>query len=634
MTLATLREESKATVRRPIAKVIVTWTDPLIDLSLNTETSENNRVSHPVQVADLITEVPRKWFHTNDTDVLLDGSFYPAPSTLKEARKSQMGWWGTQSADGSGVFSSPPTLGVTFTRRLVEGVTVSGDSALDEYPVDYSVTVYITTGGELVPVEVLQITGNTQVSRYDAFVQSHSDATKIKLTVTRWSTPDKVVKIVEFYSAVVEEFGADDIMLLNILQEFESAEGTLPVGNISCNELDLSLQNITDRFFSENTNSDIHTLIRRNRKIEPFLGFRYKNGTEEYVPMGLYWSGDWATTDNSTSAQTSARDRFELMRKKNFPYEEVFPEILSGVTIKFLMTEVLDSLFGYMYDFFYDISDMDDEYIVPHFDPEFFKKKTYFQVVKELAVAGLLYVYMDTPTEDEVTENGLLCKDMFRAKRLDTVFPQALDPSDAIQITKDDFIDKSQLADTESMANTINVVYKQFSLVEGEWESEEVTYSVEDADSISEYGVMDYEYQTSDLIQEESHASDVADSLLESFKVPKRDIEVNSFGDVTLELANQINVPEYQKNNVDRRGIFAITKLNSQYDGSLRVVVSGRKLADDNSLVVNGGRGVLAQPSVEDLSGVMSFPSTDDVSGVLAEPFTQDREADTYVVPE
>jgi hypothetical protein len=628
MSLETLREESKATVRRPIAKVVVTWTDPLIDTSINTEVSEENRVSHPVQLADLVTTVPRKWFHTNDTSVVLDGSHYPAPSTLKEARANQMGWWGSQSSDGSGNFSTPPQLSVTFARRLVESANVTGDSAMNEYPVDYTIKVYNTSGGGFALAETISIAGNTQISRNHTFTQSHPNATKLELTISKWSAADKVAKIAEFYSAVVEEFGADDIMLLNILQEFESAEGTLPVGNISCNELDLSLQNITDRFFSENTNSDIYNLIRRNRKIEPYLGFRYKNGTEEYIPMGLYWSGDWATTDNSTFAQTSARDRFELMRKKKFPYDEVFTEILSDVSIKFLMTAVLESLFTYMYDFYYDISDMDDNYTVPHFDPEFFKKKTYFEVVKELAVAGLLYVYMDTPTDEEITENGVLCKDMFRAKRLETVFPEAVVPANAIQITKDDFIDKSQLADTESMANTIDVVYKQFSLVDGEWDSEDVTYTVEDAASISEYGVMDYEYQTSDLIQLETHAEDVAYSLLESFKIPKRDIEINAFGDITLELANQISVPEYQKTNVDRRGIFAVTKRNPQYDGSLRMVVSGRKLTDDNSDAVYEGRGLMAQPTTEGLSGVMSSPSTEDASGYMVEPYTVGREAD------
>ena len=40
MSIETLREESKATVRRPIAKVIVTWTDPLIDPSIDAVPSE------------------------------------------------------------------------------------------------------------------------------------------------------------------------------------------------------------------------------------------------------------------------------------------------------------------------------------------------------------------------------------------------------------------------------------------------------------------------------------------------------------------------------------------------------------------------------------------------------------------
>lgn len=605
MSLATLREESKQTVRRPIGKVKITFSDPLIDVSLNTVQTENNRISYPIQVADTVTEVPKKWFHTNDTDVVLDGTFFPMPSTLLKARKSQVGWWGTQNADANGEFlTNKPTISLNFTKRLVKGFTVAGDNMLNEWPVDFDVLVSLKTGPPespvYIPLELKEVRNNNERVLSVFFENNHFNAAQIKLIIHKWNTPGKIVKIVEFYSAVIETFESDEILYMNILQEFESSEGTLPVGNISCNEVDLKLQNITDRFFSENTNSDIHNLIRRNRKIEPFIGFQYKDGSKEWIPKGLYWTGDWAVSDIDTGAQTSARDRFELMRKKDFPYETVFPSILDNVSLKFLITTVLDSLFDYMYDFYYDIDDLDDTYKVEHFDPEFFKKKSYFKVIKELTAASLAYAYMDTPTAADIIDNGPLCKDMLRIKKVSTVFPENPVMVDAIDITKDDFLDKNQPANTESMANVIKVVYKVFTpkVVDPgepeEWEDEEKTHEEKDENSILEYGEMDYEYKSSDLIQDLPHATAIAESLLVSFKVPKRDIEVQTFGDITLELANQISIPEYQKHRpnlygktglpaVDKRGIFAITKLNSQYDGSLRIALNGRKLRDDTS---------------------------------------------------
>lgn len=609
MSLTTLRVESKQTVRRPIGKVKITWTDPLIDPSLDTEQSENNRVSYPIQVADQVSEVPKKWFHTNDTDVVLNGTFFSMPSTLQEARKSQVGWWGTQSADANGDFSptNRPTIKVNFTKRLVEGFVVSGDNMLNEFPVDFDVLVSLKSGINYIPLELKEIRGNTERVRSVFCDNPHFNAQQIKLTIYKWNKPGKIVKIVEFYSAVIETFESDDILYMNILQEFEASEGTLPVGNISCNEIDLKLQNITDRFFSENTNSNIHNLIKRNRKIEPSIGFQYKNGNKEWIAKGLYWTGDWSVGDMNTGAQTTARDRMELMRKKDFPYETVFPSILANVSLKFLLKTVLDSLFDYMYDFYYNIDDLDNVYKVAHFDPEFFKKKSYFGVIKELTAASLAYAYMDLPTDAEIIANGSLNKDMLRIKKVSTIFPETIVAADAIDITKDDFLEKNQPADTESMANVINVVYKTFSKkTEGdppveidppEWEDKEKTWTEKDDDSIKEYGEMDYEYKTSDLIQDPFHAVAIALTLLQSFKVPKRDIEVQTFGDITLNLADQISVPEYQKHRpnlygktnlpaVDKRGVFAITKLSSQYDGALRIALKGRKLKDDTSEIV------------------------------------------------
>ncbi len=588
MSRETLREESKATVRTALAKVKITWTDPFIDVSINTETSESNRVSYPEQVADLVSEVPKKWFSTNDTDVRLDKTFFPMPSTLAEARKSQVGWWGSQNSGANGEFPSlnNPTLQVSFTSRLIEGFTLTGDNALGEYPVDFSVTVFLSVGDEYVPIEQKEVVGNSEMTFSTKFVSPHFQATRLLLKVSKWSAPNKVVKVVEFYSDITRTYESDDIMFMSILQEFEGSEGTLPVGNISCNEMELTLQNVTDQLFYRNTDSDIHSMIKRNRKIEPSLGFQYKDGTSEFVPMGLYWSGDWAVSDTDVGASTTARDRFELLRKKEFPWETVFPSTLSNISLKSLFESVLSSVFDYMYDFFYDITDLDSGTVVPHFDPKFFKGKTYFTVIKELAAASLAYAFMDTPTESEVAKNGALNKDILRVVKVDTAFPQSLDTNLAIDITKDDFLEKMQPADTESMANSISVTYRVFTadpLEPEKWTNEELIFLAEDSSNIIEFGVMGYKYQSSDLIQTESHAQEIAESLLASFKISNRNIELQTFGDITLELADQISIPEYQKRNIDKRGVFAITKITSEYEGSLRIGICGRKLKEDTS---------------------------------------------------
>lgn len=599
MSIETLRTESKKTVRNPIAKVRITWTDPLIDRSIKTIASETNYVSQSQQVADLVNVVPEKWFHTNDTDVTLDGTWFPPPSSDEAAKTAQMGWWGESSCDINGDWSigSYPTLTVDFAPRFVEGYLVTGDSALNEFPVDFTVELQKEILGTYVTLETVDIVDNDLLTYTAKFSQSYNNANRVLVTIKKWNTPEKVAKIVEFYTSVTEEFGPDDIVYMNILQEFEDSDGTLPVGNISCNELDLSLQNINDRFFPGNTDSEIYTFIKRNRRIEAFLGFQYDDGQVEYLQKGIYWSGDWAVSDLGTVAQTSARDRFEMMRKKEFPVADVFTENLFDVTVKDLMIAVLDHFSEYMVDFFYDLSDMNDIYTVSVFLPEFFENKNYFDVVKELSAASLSYSYMDEPTDDEKSQNGGSMKDIMRVKRLESVYSEDISIPDSVDITTDDFINKNQPANTEELANVIRVIYKVFTFdaEAGEWKSEDLVNTSRNEQSIREYGELVYEYENSDLIQQESTAQSIGGLLLGSFSQTRKDIEVDAFGDVTLKLTDTIIVPEYQKGNVSTTSAFSVKRLSSVYDGSLRQSIEGRKLKDLDPNVIE------ESPNAEDI---------------------------------
>jgi hypothetical protein len=588
MSLATLKAESKRIVRRPIAKVRITWTDPLIDISIQPDTTENNRVSYPELAADLIEVTPYKWFYTNDTAVTLDGTWRPAPGTLLEARRTQMGWWGTNTSIAGGVFSSPPQLGISFTSRLVVGFRLVGDTALNEYPVDFTVQVQRLVGAVYITVETKTVTGNNNVYYTGVFNQEHRSAARLLLTVNKWSAAGKIVKIAEFYGAIIEEYEGDEILYMNLLEEFDGSEGTLPVGNISCNEIDLSLQNIDDKFFPANTDSRVHTFIKRNRKIEPFFGFIYPNGTKEYTPKGLYWSGDWSIADKGTGAQTTARDRFELLRKDSFPAAEVYPLPVYNATLKSTLETVLEKLREYLPDLFWDIDPDFGNEVVPVVIKNFFDKKKFFEVVRIVVSAGLGYAYMDTPTDAEIAANGPLMKDILRVKSFDKVFPHENTGTGCEVYTRTDFIDKTQPAKSEELANIVQVTHKEWTftpdedpLKEGKWEAVDTTVEARHEDSIRENGRLTFVYADNDLIQSETLAQQIADTLVASYAIDRKDIEVSAFGDPTLNLAEKLEFPEYQKNGIDKRGIFVLSRIATEWDGTLRQTLSGRKVQDD-----------------------------------------------------
>ncbi|MCK9428320.1 MAG: hypothetical protein M0P92_06535 [Acholeplasmataceae bacterium] len=578
MSEAIIKAASKEVDRYPIAKVRITWTDPFIDLSIDTSDNGANRVAYPLLCADLITETPKKWFSTNKSKT--NAGFFPAPSNYNEARVFQFGFWGSEVADASGEFATNPILNVSFHPRPVFGFTLAGDTARGQYPVNFTIKLQRVVDEIVTDLETLNYIDNDQVVLSGVFPTAHSDATNIQIEISKWSEPGAVVKISELYSAVVKEYDKDDILDLQLLEETDLSDATLPIGNMSSNELSLNLQNLDNELFPSNTHSELYTQIKKNRRIEPFLGFNV-SGTDYYIAKGVYWSGDWTVRENDSGAQCSARDRMELFR--NIMYEgfsdseEDVAEMTywEDIGVKDLLVIILDSLLPVMSDLVYDIDDALNDIVIPI---AFFKRQRYFKVIQDLVRAGLGYAYIDLPTETERATSPIV-KDVLRIKAFSTVYGSL---PEAETITQDDYITKNQPAKTDELANTVTIIKKSFEIDEESGKPKEITdfryaYTVSDDESVKEFGIMRYEYPESNLLQTEEQVTFIGTSLVNSFKVPRKDIELDMFGDPTLKLTSVIDAPEYQKDGLDIRGIFVVNKIKTHYDGALRATVHGRK---------------------------------------------------------
>ncbi|HHV41481.1 MAG TPA: hypothetical protein GXX72_01345 [Clostridiaceae bacterium] len=64
----------------------------------------------------------------------------------------------------------------------------------------------------------------------------------------------------------------DDIISINLLEEREVSQGSLPVGNISANEIDIRLNNESRKFDAGNRQSPLYQLLKANRRIKAWLG--------------------------------------------------------------------------------------------------------------------------------------------------------------------------------------------------------------------------------------------------------------------------------------------------------------------------------------------------------------------------
>ena len=261
-------EEMRADRRRVFARCQIDYTSPFLDQSIEVMPSETARYSYPEHTADNLTE-PYAKFASLDGSCKADGTCYPAPGP-EEAKYMQMGWWGEKLAGAGGAFTSPyPTLTVMFFSRPIDSLKVVGDSKREEWPVDFEIKLHDETDDVLYTETV---TGNTEITWSKPLGATVTQVVKMTLEITRWSHVGRQVKILEFFSSLQETYENEDIILLSLLEEQEVSYGSLPVGNISSNEIEIKLYNRDRRFDVGNTNSPLYGLLKPNRRIRPELG--------------------------------------------------------------------------------------------------------------------------------------------------------------------------------------------------------------------------------------------------------------------------------------------------------------------------------------------------------------------------
>lgn len=303
----------RAQRRQVLAKVVIDYTDPLIDQSIQVDASERARISWPEQTADGLTQAPYMWASL-DGSWTLDQFRRPMPDTEELADLYQVGWWGEQIAGIGGAFAEPyPTLTVSHIPRPIHSLKVVADAMQGDYPVDFAIRLKDELG-TILHEEI--VTANTEIAWSKMLDAPVLDVASQELEIHKWSHEGRQAKILEFFSSV-QQTHEDDLIAVSLLEEREVSQGSLPVGNISSNEIVVRLSNEDRRFDPDNDSSPLYGLIKPNRRVRAWLGAEI-NGEIEWVPLGTFWAIDWDTQDDTLEAQVRARDRLELLRKSTF----------------------------------------------------------------------------------------------------------------------------------------------------------------------------------------------------------------------------------------------------------------------------------------------------------------------------
>lgn len=618
--MATVHELSNEPVRKIHGKVQIIYSSPFLDEQITPSASTQNRSIDLSEVTDSIEETAYKWFSLFDNK--LDGTYHPRPGTYDKGTAS-VGWWGTILSDGSGNLSPVEYLTLYFDNpRPIFALSVYGDDKADVYPVNFTITCYNQYGTNIYSTAV---TNNDSV---DWSLQDLNiiDVKSMSLVVSKINKPNHVVRVTEFYNSVRKEYLDDKIRSIDLLEEIHPASGSIPLGEISANEIDVVLDNFDGEFEAGSTGSGIRNFLKKNRKVVAYLGIEDENGDTQWQVLGTFWTTKWNVPRGKTIASFTARDTLELMR---------FREYKTCALIQANKT---------LYDAFYDVLldfglDFGNFYIDPTLQsiiiPKYWLGRMSFRdALKTLASMANIQVYVTrndvikvvqpTPTTN-VQQTFAVSTNLYDYSN-PSIWDEQVNTVNVnvkqltLQTSQEILKDETSITLANQEEKTLELFYNTmpinnvntptFSGASGisiqeinyySWGiiltikntsgSQQTITSIQatgqpyviedvsiitasDTDSVDEHGIISIDVN-SNYIQTTSYAQTLATALVTEYKNTRLDIDLENRGDIALILEDKIQVQleetgEYEDYYVKRQ------ELN--YYGALRSRTEGRKI--------------------------------------------------------
>lgn len=99
-----------------------------------------------------------------------------------------------------------------------------------------------------------------------------------------------------------------------------------------------------------------------------------------------------------------------------------------------------------------------------------------------------------------------------------------------------------------------------------------------DTDSINKYGVQQYTLPDNELIQDETTARTIANTILSNYKILRKDCDIDWRGNPAIELQDITNIVTYNRHGHTVTDNFKIIKNSIVYDGGMRATLIGRKI--------------------------------------------------------
>ena len=308
-------------VRRMLIKAQLEIVDP--DITYGTVNSSGAAAfSKGAQIYDKELSLNSRYATLEPGRWVLDGTFRAIPDD-PQAITGEVGFVGDALSGEGGSFASPVYAELTFSNvSILQACSVYfSDDPIDGIAEDFSVAVY-SDGTE---VYTKDFTGNTDVSvSLDGFTVY--DPTAIRVTVTKWSLPGRLLRVAEIIPGIYEQWTDDILASIDIQMRGNFACLAIPYGTCT-----LRMDNL-DRRFEPRNKSGIFQSIEERQAIPIAIGCELADGTVEYKRAGVFYqaNGGWKTGDNAMSMQWGLVDIVGLVSDREFKAPDVLPTTLAG----------------------------------------------------------------------------------------------------------------------------------------------------------------------------------------------------------------------------------------------------------------------------------------------------------------
>lgn len=597
-------------VRRLYGKVKIIYQDADASYEIGVNTSGDSKISSPNQVYEG-NLLPTAKACTMDGHSTMNGEYQMIDETCI------VGWWSDELSDENGEYQSGnyPFLELNFIKRPVSRWTLLGDRKLEQFLVDFDLELYDENNDLLLTHSVRD---NEEMKLQVIFERLFENVARIKLIVRKINTPNAVVKLIQFFDVLEENYTGGDLKEFEVLEALATDGEGISYG-ITSNTLNVTIYN-KDRKFDLGHLKDYLLL---DRTVIPYIGIENEQGEVEYQQLGVYYSDEWSVPQEGQWVKLKCLDRlmkFQKMTYIGYPFSE-------NVSLKAIAEDILKS--AGLSQNKYEIDEKLGEMIVPY---AFLGKKSVWDALQDVCNAGLCRVYLTRDNVVKISVENLEVENNGMEIKPNRIFSYEMqtrktDFSNHIEVNYSDInasltestrqivysnmitidpnskrrmiVDYSQNVTNAYLTylpiENINLLSFKSSINCGEFELENTsdqtivvtveisglaiavntqTVIIEDEKSVGNYGVMSYKPASSELVQTYSRAVEIGNYFMQILNQGAGTLRIVWRGDPDLKLENKFTC-------VNRFGVAKeyINQYNRfTFDGGLKQETKAREV--------------------------------------------------------